>query len=171
MGFWAATAKRNTSTMKISHTSLVSWSGKRFKMNLWWTHSFYKVPWKEQQRRHGEYTFVSPQCVCVWGGVGGWQSQECVSSTLCTYPIHAHFDSDSCVFCSEWNLCEWRCGLKGINREMEVSECPRDFSSIDLTLVAPSLLPWCFADGNLGNIPDGGCNKCKNVCNHSVTSS
>lgn len=38
-------------------------------------------------------------------------------------------------------------------------ECPRVFSSTVPTPVAPNPLPWCFADGTLGNIPGGGCNK------------
>lgn len=80
--------------MKISHTCLLSQSRQRFKMNLWWTHSFCKVPWKKQQRRHREYTFVCPLCVCVHVAC---QSQESVSSTLWTFPSHAHFDSDSSV--------------------------------------------------------------------------
>lgn len=185
MGFWAATAKRNPSNMKISHTSLLV--KRALCDNLRWTHSFCKMPGKKQSRSLGEYTLVSA-LMHVGNHRNLWAQlfrhiifeSDCLSLRVSVASVNVSKEEMKSMTGDVWirgygwfnvqKKKKKKTGNTGIfvfiflyelkNKQIGCCfECPRVFSSTDLTLAAPSSLPWCSADGNLGNIPGGGCNK------------
>lgn len=178
-GLLAATARRNTSNMKISRASLLCWSRERFQI----ISNKHTVPRRSARgvaesaqmrtrpcvlaiKRIGELNSsdIYPRASAAIVGsdcVNKWRWRWCLEArALAVWLIQHANDEKDRKYVHIWF---YFCGRDhASSRHKQIGrclECPRVFSSTVPTPVAPNPLPWCFADGTLGNIPGGGCNE------------
>lgn len=81
MGFRAATAKRNTSNMKISRTSLLSWSRERFQI----ISDKHTGPWRSTGGVTESTRVRTRRCVLAIKGIGELDSSDiypCTSAVI-----------------------------------------------------------------------------------------